>query len=37
LINSNPYDTGWILKLEEVEEAYVKALLSSDDYEKVLD
>ncbi|EAD5532394.1 TPA_asm: glycine cleavage system protein H [Listeria monocytogenes] len=37
LINSNPYDTGWILKLEEVEEADVKALLSSDDYEKVLD
>ncbi|HFL0573600.1 TPA: glycine cleavage system protein GcvH [Listeria monocytogenes] len=37
LINSNPYDTGWILKLEEVEEVDVKALLSSDDYEKVLD
>ncbi|EHG9404929.1 glycine cleavage system protein GcvH [Listeria monocytogenes] len=37
LINSNPYDTGWILKLEEVEEADVKALLSSEDYEKVLD
>ncbi|EDO0827943.1 glycine cleavage system protein GcvH [Listeria monocytogenes] len=37
LINSNPYDTGWILILEEVEEADVKALLSSDDYEKVLD
>ncbi|MBC2250949.1 glycine cleavage system protein GcvH [Listeria sp. FSL L7-0123] len=37
LINSNPYDTGWILKLEEVEEADVTALLSSDDYEKVLD
>ncbi|EKM9528432.1 glycine cleavage system protein GcvH [Listeria monocytogenes] len=37
LINSNPYDTGWILKLEEVEEADVKALLSSADYEKVLD
>ncbi|ECB9582278.1 glycine cleavage system protein GcvH [Listeria monocytogenes] len=37
LINSNPYDTGWILKLEEVEEADVKVLLSSDDYEKVLD
>ncbi|EQB1801746.1 glycine cleavage system protein GcvH [Listeria monocytogenes] len=37
LINSNPYDAGWILKLEEVEEADVKALLSSDDYEKVLD
>ncbi|MBC1550651.1 glycine cleavage system protein GcvH [Listeria sp. FSL L7-0478] len=37
LINSNPYDTGWILKLEEVEEADVAALLSSDDYEKVLD
>ncbi|HDT8251272.1 TPA: glycine cleavage system protein GcvH [Listeria monocytogenes] len=37
LINSNPYDTGWILKLEEVEEADVKTLLSSDDYEKVLD
>ncbi|EAC4166998.1 glycine cleavage system protein GcvH [Listeria monocytogenes] len=37
LINSNPYDTGWILKLEEVEGADVKALLSSDDYEKVLD
>ncbi|MDT0017979.1 glycine cleavage system protein GcvH [Listeria swaminathanii] len=37
LINSNPYDTGWILKLEEVEAADVTALLSSDDYEKVLD
>ncbi|MDT0004453.1 glycine cleavage system protein GcvH [Listeria cossartiae subsp. cayugensis] len=37
LINSNPYDTGWILKLEEVEEADVTALLSSDAYEKVLD
>ncbi|MBC2192960.1 glycine cleavage system protein GcvH [Listeria sp. FSL L7-0229] len=37
LINSNPYDTGWILKLEEVKEADVTALLSSDDYEKVLD
>ncbi|MBC2006900.1 glycine cleavage system protein GcvH [Listeria welshimeri] len=37
LINSNPYDTGWILKLTEVEEADVIALLSSDDYEKGLD
>ncbi|MBC1376629.1 glycine cleavage system protein GcvH [Listeria sp. FSL L7-0091] len=37
LINSNPYDTGWILKLTEVEDADVSALLSSDDYEKVLD
>ncbi|EAH4449468.1 glycine cleavage system protein GcvH [Listeria innocua] len=37
LINSNPYDTGWILKLTEVEEADVTALLSSDDYEKGLD
>ncbi|MBC1470081.1 glycine cleavage system protein GcvH [Listeria welshimeri] len=37
LINSNPYDTGWILKLTEVGEADVTALLSSDDYEKGLD
>ncbi|EDO1151574.1 glycine cleavage system protein GcvH [Listeria innocua] len=37
LINSNPYDTGWILKLTEVEEADVTALLSIDDYEKGLD
>ncbi|MBC1903975.1 glycine cleavage system protein GcvH [Listeria innocua] len=37
LINSNPYGTGWILKLTEVEEADVTALLSSDDYEKGLD
>ncbi|EPT8930262.1 glycine cleavage system protein GcvH [Listeria innocua] len=37
LINSNPYDTGWILKLTEVEEADVTALLSSDNYEKGLD
>ncbi|MBC1664974.1 glycine cleavage system protein GcvH [Listeria welshimeri] len=37
LINSNPYDTGWILKLTEVEEADVTALLSSDDYKKGLD
>ncbi|HDA9554422.1 TPA: glycine cleavage system protein GcvH [Listeria innocua] len=37
LINSNPYDTGWILKITEVEEADVTALLSSDDYEKGLD
>ncbi|MBC1405090.1 glycine cleavage system protein GcvH [Listeria welshimeri] len=37
LINSNPYDTGWILKLTEVEEADVTALLSSDEYEKGLD
>ncbi|MBC1981771.1 glycine cleavage system protein GcvH [Listeria welshimeri] len=37
LINSNPYDTGWILKLTEVVEADVTALLSSDDYEKGLD
>lgn len=37
LINSNPYDTGWILKLTEVEDADVSALLSSDDYEKTLD
>ncbi|MBC1244381.1 glycine cleavage system protein GcvH [Listeria welshimeri] len=37
LINSNPYDTGWILKLTEVEEADVTALLSSEDYEKGLD
>ncbi|AHI56854.1 glycine cleavage system protein GcvH [Listeria ivanovii] len=37
LINSNPYDTGWILKLTEVEAADVDALLSSEDYEKTLD
>ncbi|MBC2308859.1 glycine cleavage system protein GcvH [Listeria welshimeri] len=37
LINSNPYNTGWILKLTEVEEADVTALLSSDEYEKGLD
>ncbi|EFR99183.1 glycine cleavage system protein GcvH [Listeria seeligeri] len=37
LINSNPYDTGWILKLTEVEDADVSALLSSEDYEKTLD
>lgn len=37
LINSNPYDTGWILKLTEVEDAEVSALLSSEDYEKTLD
>ncbi|PZG37013.1 glycine cleavage system protein H [Listeria ivanovii] len=37
LINSNPYDTGWILKLTEVEVADVDALLSSEDYEKTLD
>lgn len=37
LINSNPYDIGWILKLTEVEEADVTALLSSEDYEKGLD
>ncbi|AIS63568.1 glycine cleavage system protein GcvH [Listeria ivanovii] len=37
LINSNPYDTGWILKLTEVEAADVDVLLSSEDYEKTLD
>ncbi|CAM2363110.1 glycine cleavage system protein GcvH [Listeria seeligeri] len=37
LINSNPYDTGWILKLTEVQDADVSALLSSEDYEKTLD
>ncbi|WP_271005887.1 glycine cleavage system protein GcvH [Listeria seeligeri] len=37
LINSNPYDIGWILKLTEVEDADVSALLSSEDYEKTLD
>ncbi|MBC1482525.1 glycine cleavage system protein GcvH [Listeria sp. FSL L7-1485] len=37
LINSNPYDTGWILKLAEVEAADIDALLSSEDYEKTLD
>lgn len=37
LINSNPYDTGWILKLAEVEAADIDALLSNEDYEKTLD
>ncbi|MBC6298074.1 glycine cleavage system protein GcvH [Listeria sp. FSL L7-1517] len=37
LINSNPYDTGWILKLAEVEAADIDALLSSEDYQKTLD
>ncbi|WP_119724216.1 glycine cleavage system protein H, partial [Listeria monocytogenes] len=37
LINSNTYNTGWISKLEEVEAADEKAILSSEDYEKEID
>ncbi|WP_099223859.1 glycine cleavage system protein GcvH [Listeria costaricensis] len=37
LLNSNPYDKGWLLKVEEVDSAQVEALLSADDYQKVID
>ncbi|WP_239256777.1 glycine cleavage system protein GcvH [Listeria ilorinensis] len=37
LLNSNPYDKGWLLKVEEVDSAQVAALLSADDYQKVID
>lgn len=37
LINSDPYNEGWILKIEEVDEEQLEDLLDSDAYEKTLD
>ncbi|EUJ23906.1 glycine cleavage system protein GcvH [Listeria grandensis] len=37
LLNSAPYEAGWLLKVEDVDAAQVAALLSADDYEKTLD
>ncbi|CAM4263427.1 glycine cleavage system protein GcvH [Listeria booriae] len=37
LINSAPYEGGWLLKVEDVDAAQIDALLSADDYEKTLD
>ncbi|EUJ44627.1 glycine cleavage system protein GcvH [Listeria riparia] len=37
LINSAPYEGGWLLKVEDVDTAQIDALLSADDYEKTLD
>ncbi|EUJ50982.1 glycine cleavage system protein GcvH [Paenilisteria rocourtiae] len=37
LLNSAPYDAGWLLKVEDADEAQVAALLSAEDYEKTLD
>lgn len=37
LINSAPYEGGWLLKVEDVDIAQIDALLSADDYEKTLD
>ncbi|MBC1890550.1 glycine cleavage system protein GcvH [Listeria booriae] len=37
LINSAPYEGGWLLKVEDVDAVQIDALLSADDYEKTLD
>ncbi|AQY50188.1 glycine cleavage system protein H [Listeria weihenstephanensis FSL R9-0317] len=37
LLNSAPYDAGWLLKVEDTDAAQVAALLSAEDYEKTLD
>ncbi|EUJ32624.1 glycine cleavage system protein GcvH [Listeria cornellensis] len=37
LLNSAPYDAGWLLKVEDADAAQVAALLSAEDYEKTLD
>lgn len=37
MINSDPYNEGWILKIEELEESHLDELLNSDAYEETLD
>lgn len=37
MINSDPYNEGWILKIEELEESQLDGLLNSDAYEETLD
>lgn len=37
MINSDPYNEGWILKIEELEESQLDELLNSDAYEETLD
>lgn len=37
IINSDPYDKGWILKIEVLEEKEVEELLDQEDYLKDLD
>lgn len=37
MINSDPYNEGWILKIEELEESQLDKLLDSDAYEDTLD
>ncbi|WP_163654893.1 glycine cleavage system protein GcvH [Listeria sp. PSOL-1] len=34
LLNSDPYEEAWILKVKDVNDAEVKELLSSEEYEK---
>ena len=37
LLNSNPYDTGWLIKLKNVQEADLETLMDADAYETFLE
>jgi len=37
IINKEPFDTGWLLRLEGVDEAETKTLMSADEYSKFIE
>ena len=37
IVNEDPYDKGWIIKIEISENRDIKNLLSADDYKKMID
>ena len=36
IVNSDPYGNGWIIKIEIKEEAQLEALMSAEDYQKLI-
>ena len=37
IVNEDPYDKGWIIKIEIAENQDIENLLSADDYRKMID
>ena len=37
IVNEDPYDKGWIIKIEISENRDIENLLSADDYRKMID
>ena len=37
IVNEDPYDKGWIIKIEISENQDIENLLSADDYRKMID